>query len=121
MAVTGLGGLFFRAEDPEALTKWYQQHFGFGGHGWWHQLAGPTVFAPFKKSSDYFPADKGFMINLRVDNLVETMAALSAAGIEVERKDEWDEDGSYGVFARIYDPEGNAIELWEPPEVLPEE
>jgi catechol 2,3-dioxygenase-like lactoylglutathione lyase family enzyme len=122
MAVSGLGGLFFRAKDPDALTAWYQKHFGIGGHGWWFQDAGPTVFAPFRQASDYFAADKAFMINLRIDDMAAMTAQLEAAGIEVIRKEEWNEgDGAYGQFARVHDPEGNAIELWEPPAVLPEE
>ena len=122
MGVTGFGGLFFRAEDPEALTQWYRDHFDLGGgDSWWNQAAGPTVFAPFKQDSDYFAADKAFMINLRVDDLAAISEKLAAAGIEVMRNDEWDLDGSYGLFARVHDPEGNAIELWEPPAVLPEE
>lgn len=121
MAVTGLGGVFFRAKDPEALNRWYNEHFGFGGEGWWNQDAGPTVFGPFKQDSDYFAQDKAFMFNFRVDNLAEISEKLEAAGIEVSRKAEWDLDGSYGYFARVHDPEGNAIELWEPPVELPEE
>lgn len=120
MTVTGMGGLFFRARDPEALTAWYQAYFGIGGEGWWHQAAGPTVFAPFRQDSDYFDPAKAFMINLRVADLDALAGDLAAAGIEVLRKEEWDMDGSYGRFARVHDPEGNAIELWEPPAVLPE-
>ncbi|MCA1748053.1 MAG: VOC family protein [Sphingomonadales bacterium] len=107
MAVTGLGGLFFRADDPDALTKWYREHFGIGGHdSLWQQLAGPTVFAPFKRDSDYFAADKAFMINLRVDDLKGLIERLEAAGVEVKTDPEWDLDGSYGHFARVHDPEG---------------
>ena len=73
-----------------------------------------TVFAPFKESSDYFAADKQWMINFRVDDLVGLMAQLAAAGIAVETRAEWDTPET-GRFARIHDPEGNAIELWEPP------
>ncbi|MFN2260419.1 MAG: VOC family protein [Parasphingopyxis sp.] len=121
MAVTGLGGLFFRADDPDALTKWYREHFGIGGHdSLWQQLAGPTVFAPFKRDSDYFAADKAFMINLRVDDLKGLIERLEAAGVEVKTDPEWDLDGSYGHFARVHDPEGNAVELWEPPAEMPE-
>ena len=122
MGVTGLGGLFFRADDADALTKWYRDHFGIGGgESLWMQDAGPTVFAPFNRDSDYFAAHKAFMINLRVDDLEAMIAKLEAAGIEVLRKDEWDGDGEYGHFARTHDPEGNAIELWQPPAELPDE
>lgn len=122
MAVTGMGGIFFRAKDPDALTQWYREHFGFGGgDSLWQQAAGPTVFAPFKQDSDYFADDKAFMFNFRVDDLAALTGKLEAAGIEVLRKDEWDMDGSYGHFARVHDPEGNAIELWEPPAEMPEE
>ncbi len=122
MAVTGMGGFFFRANDPDALTAWYKKHFGMGGHdALWQQAAGPTVFAPFKADSDYFAADKAFMLNFRVKDLDGMIAKLEAAGIDAMRKDEWDGDGSYGHFARVHDPEGNAIELWEPPAELPEE
>lgn len=120
MAVTGLGGLFFRADDAGALTEWYRKHFGIGsGDNLWMQQAGPTVFAPFNRDSDYFAAHKAFMINLRVDDLDGMIAQLETDGIEVIRKAEWDADGEYGRFARVHDPEGNAIELWEPPAELP--
>ncbi len=122
MAVTGMGGVFFRAKDPDALTQWYKTHFSLGGSdSLWQQAAGPTVFAPFKADSDYFAADKAFMLNFRVDDLAATIAQLESAGIAVIRKDEWDMDGSYGHFARVHDPEGNAIELWEPPAKFPDE
>jgi len=122
MAVTGMGGVFFRAQDPDTLTQWYKTHFSLGGSdSLWQQAAGPTVFAPFKADSDYFAADKAFMLNFRVDDLAATIAQLESAGIAVIRKDEWDMDGSYGHFARVHDPEGNAIELWEPPAKFPDE
>ena len=73
------------------------------------------MFQPFKADSDYFPADKGYMLNLRVDDLDGLMASLQAAGIEVITKPEWDASPEIGRFARIHDPEGNAIELWQPP------
>jgi predicted enzyme related to lactoylglutathione lyase len=72
------------------------------------------VFQPFKAETDYFPADKGHMINLRVTGLDGMLDELRAAGIEVITKPEWD-DPSLGRFARIHDPEGNAVELWEQP------
>ncbi len=72
-----------------------------------------TVFAPFKETSDYFAADRRWMINFRVRDMSAMIAQLEAAGIEVQTKPEWDTD-EYGRFARIHDPEGNPIELWEP-------
>jgi len=113
MPVTGIGGLFFRADDPDALSAWYKTHLGIDGFDW-QQSAGPTVFAPFRKSTDYFPADKAFMLNLRVAGLDDLLAALEAAGIVIMRDPAWDTPET-GRFARIHDPEDNAIELWEPP------
>ena len=126
MGVLGMGGLFFRATDPEALGNWYKEHLGVGGGCvadgmddepnewvWWHK-GGPMVFQPFKADSDYFAADKAFMINLRVIDLDGLLAKLSDAGIEVITKPEWN-DPTLGRFARIHDPEGNAVELWEQP------
>jgi glyoxylase I family protein len=114
--ISGIGGLFFRAKDPKALSEWYTTHLGipFGGAPW-TQAAGPTVMAPFPAESDYFPAAKQWMLNLRTDDLAGMMAQLSAAGIAIETRAEW--DGDYGIFARIEDPEGNQIELWQPPAV----
>jgi predicted enzyme related to lactoylglutathione lyase len=114
--VTGIGGLFFRSADPEALAGWYREHLGINaGHdGIWNQEAGMTVFAPFKETSDYFAADKRWMLNLRVRDMDALTAKLQAAGIEVQTKPEWDTP-EYGRFARVHDPEGNPIELWEPP------
>ena len=112
--VTGIGGLFFRARDPDALTAWYDTHLLHRSNPYeWAQDAGPTVFSPFKIDTDYFPADRQHMLNLRVEGLVDLIASLTAAGIAVETRPDW--DGAYGKFARIHDPEGNPIELWEPP------
>lgn len=116
MAVTGIGGFFFRSDNPEGLAEWYLTHLGVGappGVFIWDQQAGPTVFAPFKANSDYFAADRRWMLNLRVDDLDGLIASLKAAGIEVLTKAEWDAP-EVGRFARIHDPEGNPIELWEP-------
>ena len=110
--VTGIGGFFFRARDKDALAAWYRQHLGIAE--FWQQAAGPTVFAPFRQETDYFPAEKGWMLNLRVADLDVTVAALQASGIAVERRVEWD-TAETGRFARIHDPEGNPIELWEVP------
>ena len=125
MPVLGMGGLFFRAQDPDALNAWYREHLGVGagcnstGEGepdeWtWTVQGGPMVFAPFKATTDYFAADKQFMINLRVSDIDSLLEQLNASGIEVITAEDWDSSGM-GKFARIHDPEGNAIELWEPP------
>ena len=125
MPVLGMGGLFFRAQDPDALTAWYRDMLGVGagcdatGEGeasewFWQVQGGPMVFAPFKATTDYFPADKAFMMNLRVRDMAGMIETLSAAGVAVETRGEWDSPET-GRFARIHDPEGNAIELWEPP------
>ena len=115
MAVTGIGGFFFRAKDPEALRTWYVQHLGVGSapYGAWETQAGPSVFAPFKADTDYFAAVRKWMLNLRVDDLDGLSESLRAAGIEVLTNKDWDAPG-VGRFARIHDPEGNPIELWEP-------
>jgi predicted enzyme related to lactoylglutathione lyase len=115
MGVTGIGGFFFRAQDPKALAAWYVEHLGVGSSDWgmWQTQGGPSVFSPFKADTDYFAADKQWMLNLRVDGLDELLESLRAAGIEVKTDPEWDAPG-VGRFARIHDPEGNAIELWEP-------
>ena len=125
MGVTGIGGVFFRANDPDAPAAWYKTHLGVGAgcdatnigmiDEWsWLTRGGPTVFAPFTATTDYFAADKAFMLNLRVEGLNDLLAGLRAAGIEVETRAEWDSPET-GRFARIHDPEHNPIELWEPP------
>lgn len=125
MPVIGLGGYFFRAKDPERLKAWYRDTLGVGGgcgrdaqgqaSDWfWFPEAGPVVFEPFKADSDYFAADKQVMLNLRVRDLDGLLEQLAAAGMEILTKPEWDWPET-GRFARIHDPEGNPIELWEPP------
>ena len=118
VGVTGIGGIFFRAGDPKALADWYETHLGVTNL--WQQQRGLTVFAPFEARSDYFPADRQWMINFRVDNLDGLLADLRAKGIAVETRAEWDASPEVGRFARIVDPEGNHIELWEPGEGGPE-
>ncbi len=124
MPAIGMGGYFFRAKDPDALKAWYRDHLEVGGgcgtdadgnsNEWvWFHQGGPMVFAPFKEDTDYFPADKQAMINLRVSDLDQLLERLRGAGIEVITKPEWDTP-EIGRFARIHDPEGNPIELWEP-------
>jgi predicted enzyme related to lactoylglutathione lyase len=116
MGVTGIGGFFFRARDPEALKTWYRDHLGIGlgEYGMWEQQAGTTVFSPFAADTDYFAPDRHWMLNLRVEGLDELLERLRAAAVEVITKAEWN-DPSVGRFARVHDPEGNPIELWEPP------
>ena len=116
MTAVGIGGVFFRADDPAALQEWYGKHLGVAldDSFQWMQQAGPTVFMPFARDTDYFPASKPWMINFRVVELDKLLAALRDAGIEVTTKPEWDTPET-GRFARIHDPEGNPVELWEPP------
>lgn len=114
MAATGIGGFFFRARDPGALRAWYATHLGVGGGpAPWATEAGPCVFEPFPADSDYFAADRPFMLNLRVDDLDALCARLLAAGVDVIVKPEWTMPG-IGRFARVHDPEGNPVELWQP-------
>lgn len=114
--VTGIGGVFFRARDPQALQAWYELHLGVTDFSKtiWQQEAGPTVFAAFTVDTDYFSRpEQQFMVNFRVDDLDAMMAKLKAAGIALETCAEWDSEA--GRFCRIHDPEGNPVELWEPP------
>ncbi len=115
MSVTGIGGIFIRATDTKALAAWYADHLGVGTGEWgaWQTEAGPSVFSPFKMDSEYFPAGRQFMLNFRVEGLDALTEKLRAAGIDVITNPEWDAPG-VGRFARIHDPEGNPIELWEP-------
>ena len=116
--VTGIGGLFFRAKDPVALGRWYQQHLGIDlvptdyDQKPWSQEAGPTAFAPFAHDTDYFGnMEKHWMINFRVSNLDAMVTQLRAQNIEVRIDPEMYPNGR---FARLHDPEGNPIELWQP-------
>lgn len=116
--VTGIGGLFFRAHDPKALGIWYQKHLGISltptsyEASVWQQEAGPTVFAPFEEASNYFgDAHKFWMVNFRVRDLDRMAAQLQAAGIAVKIDPQTYPNGR---FARLHDPEGNPIELWQP-------
>lgn len=116
--VTGIGGLFFRAHDPKTLALWYQQHLGIAlipssyGEQGWQQEAGPTAFAPFAETTKYFgDPQKSWMVNFRVRDLDKMAAQLQAAEIAVKIDPE---PYPNGRFARLHDPEGNPIELWEP-------
>ncbi len=116
MPVVGIGGVFFRAKDPGALQEWYKTHLGIvpDDSYSWPQQAGPTVFMPFKETTDYFPASKQWMLNFRVTEIDALLSSLRAAGIEVITNPDWDTPET-GRFARVHDPEGNPVELWEPP------
>jgi hypothetical protein len=116
MPVTGIGGLFFRAENPDVLRQWYRTHLGVVAQGWtpWEQAAGPTMIMPFASNTDYFPAGKQWMINFRVTDLDDLISNLRQADIAVETNPDWNTPET-GRFARTHDPEGNPVELWEPP------
>lgn len=116
--VAGIGGLFFRAHDAKALGNWYQQHLGIAltptseGGSVWQQEAGPTAFSPFPENSGYFgDPNKVWMVNFRVHDLDKMVAQLRLAGIEVKDPESYP---NIGRFARLHDPEGNPIELWQP-------
>jgi glyoxylase I family protein len=115
--VLGIGGLFFRSHDPKKLAEWYQLHLGIDpvpteyGHPGWQQAAGSTVFSPFPMDTDYFGSQQqAWMVNFRVRNLDAMVAQLRKSNIEVKVDPEKYPNGR---FARLHDPEGNPIELWE--------
>jgi len=124
--VTGIGGIFFKANDPVKLGEWYVKHLNIELEGdspssifRWRQADNPerggaTVWSLFPRSSDYFGSDEAqFMINYRVENLGAVLEALKKEGVEIIREAQ---DTPYGSFAAIKDPEGNGIELWQPPD-----
>ncbi|WP_025741274.1 VOC family protein [Aquimarina pacifica] len=118
--VTGLGGIFFKTKDPKGTKEWYGKHLGlpvdeYGCTFWWKDTDGndcSTQWSPFKEDTTYFtPSTKEFMMNFRVENLVELLETLKNEGVTVIDKIE---EYEYGKFGWIIDPEGNKIELWEP-------
>lgn len=122
--VTGIGGIFFKSDDPGKLNAWYEKHLGLPVSEWgtvfkWIDVDKPdakepaqTVWNPFKSNTDYFsPSEKPFMINYRVENLRELLDVLREEGVTVVGEMQ---EFSYGKFGWILDPEGNKIELWEP-------
>ena len=120
--VTGIGGVFFKVEDPEKTREWYKEHLGlntdeYGSNFEWRQadegeLKGFTQWSPFKETSDYF--DEQFMINYRVTDLEALVAELEAKGVTVV--DEIETQG-YGKFVHIIDNDGTRVELWEPNDI----
>lgn len=122
--VLGIGGIFIKAKDPKALAEWYRVHLGldiqpWGGAAFEGAVASPagrpasTVWSLFPQDSTYFaPSTAPFMVNYRVDDLDAVLAALRAEGCAVDEKVDRSE---FGAFGWVMDPEGNRIELWEPP------
>jgi predicted enzyme related to lactoylglutathione lyase len=114
--VVGIGGVFFKARQPEKLADWYRQHLGFeidasfGGSVF--GPTGDTVWSTFPQASAYFGSAKPFMINYRVADLAAMLKQLRDAGVAVEEKVEESEQGKFGWAT---DPDGNRFELWEPP------
>jgi predicted enzyme related to lactoylglutathione lyase len=123
--VTGLGGIFFKADDPKALGAWYSQHLGVDVSDWggavfeWREKddperTGTTLWSLFSRTSKKMdPSTAPFMMNYRVRDLDAMLAQLREAGVTVDEKVE---DSEYGKFGWAMDPEGNRIELWQPPE-----
>jgi catechol 2,3-dioxygenase-like lactoylglutathione lyase family enzyme len=114
--ITGLGGVFYKVADPEKTRAWYQETLGIGGE--WGAMfpfkkddpEGFTLFSQFKSDTDYFgPSGKEFMVNLRVDDIDAMVTELEGKGIEILAR----QDEDYGRFARIIDPDGVKIELWQ--------
>ena len=115
--VSGFGGFFFRAAAQKELAEWYRDMLGIDlvptgpDQLPWMAEGGATVFAPFAADTDYFSADKSFMLNFRVRDLVAMITQLEKAGVSVKRLDDME---GIGKFAHLADPEGTPIELWEP-------
>lgn len=121
--VTGIGGIFFKSKDPKALSAWYKEHLGFDVQEWGGAVfkwggadspAGTTIWSPFANDTKYFaPSESSFMLNLRVEDLAAVLGALRSEGVRVEDKVD---ESEFGKFGWVFDPEGNKIELWQPPE-----
>ncbi|HXV12599.1 MAG TPA: hypothetical protein VEC56_00205 [Candidatus Krumholzibacteria bacterium] len=124
LRVTGIGGMFFKSDDPKQLMEWYRKHLGiepdsYGGWSFkWRELRrtqriGYTVWSPFEKATDYFdPSEQPYMFNFRVADLKSLLTQLRREGVHVIDKVE---EFPFGKFGWIIDPEGRKIELWEPP------
>lgn len=120
--VTGIGGIFFKSADPKALGAWYRDHLGIDVTDWGgavFQWGGPgsapgmTIWSVFARDTDKMePSDAPFMVNFRVADLDALLAALRAEGCNVL---EATESSEFGKFGWVIDPDGNKVELWEPP------
>ena len=122
--VTGIGGIFIKSPDTARLREWYRTHLGLNVEGWggvafhWAEDnpngKGTTVWSPFQADTTYFaPSTSSFMINFRVADLHALLAQLRAEGCDVVDKVE---ESEFGKFGWVMDPEGNKLELWQPPE-----
>lgn len=120
--VTGIGGVFFKCNDPKKITEWYQKNLGlntnpYGATFEWYEASdstkkAQTQWSPFPKNTKYFePSNKDFMINYRVENLEALVEELKKNDVTIVDKIE---TYDYGKFIHILDPEGNKVELWEP-------
>lgn len=107
--VLGIGGIFFKAKDPEGLKKWYEEYLGMPGSEWgtMFQDNGLITWSIFPADSDYYPGQ--LMINYRVANLDAMLEQLKKGGATIDKV----EDSDYGRFAWATDPEGNRFELWQ--------
>lgn len=120
--VTGIGGIFFKSADPKALSAWYRDHLGLDVSDWGGAIfpwggdgspTGMTIWSPFAQDTDYMaPGTAAFMINFRVADLDGLLDALRAEGCNVVDRTERSEQGAFGW---VIDPEGNKVELWQPP------
>ena len=122
--VLGIGGIFIKAKDPDALRAWYRRHLGINSEDWggaafqWRTDDNPggvgtTIWSVFEQTSSYFdPSAKPFMVNYRVGDLHQLLALLKSEGCQVDDKVE---ESEFGKFGWVMDPEGNRVELWEPP------
>lgn len=126
--VVGIGGVFIKAKDHAALRDWYRKHLGMNIEEWggmafrWNSEEGPgdkgvTAWSVFEETSTYFaPSAARFMVNYIVRDLHEVLAALRSEGCAVDPKTE---ESEFGKFGWVMDPEGNRVELWEPPSEVP--
>lgn len=121
--VTGIGGIFFKSPDPKALGDWYRRHLGLALEDWggvafrWADDNpsgnGTTIWSPFADDSGYFaPSTARFMVNFRVADLRALVDILRAEGCAV---DDRVDESEFGIFGWVMDPDGNRIELWQPP------
>jgi len=121
--VTGIGGIFIKANDPKTLREWYKQHLGIDVQAWggtafrWADGSGKptggTTAWYIGSGKNIAPSTSSFMVNYRVADLDRLLKALRAEGCDVLDKTEEGEDGKFGW---VMDPEGNKVELWQPPD-----